>query len=122
MICQALSKTMAFNHYKPWHDYVNLAVAVWLMFSPMVLRFAEGVAVANVEAVGLLLFVTAFGAVLLPSRWEEWVQGSLGFWLVLSPWKLGTTSAEARANAFVCGMLVMTMSLHALALSDKTTE
>ena len=82
---------------KHWQDAVNAILGVWLILSPWAMGFqGETMAVSNAVIVGLALIAAALGAIFVPRAWEEWTEGALGVWLVVSPWVLGFASAQCR--------------------------
>ena len=77
-------------------------------------------AMSNAVIVGLALIAAALGAIFVPRAWEEWTEGALGLWLVVSPWVLGFSAMfGARLDAVVIGILVVALSAWTLA-TDET--
>ena len=52
----------------------------------------EAIATANAIVVGLALIAETLGAIFVPRAWEEWTDGVLGLWVIVSPWALGFTA------------------------------
>lgn len=105
---------------KHWQDPVNALLGVWVALSPWALGF-EGttVVMANAVIIGLALIAAALGAIFVPRAWEEWTEGALGVWLVVSPWALGfSMHYEATLNAVVAGVVIAALALWTL-LTDK---
>ena len=105
---------------KHWQDAVNAILGVWLLLSPWAMGFqAETAAMANAVVIGLALIAAALGAIFVPKAWEEWTEGALGLWLVVSPWVLGFASSfGARLDAVVIGILVVGLSAWTLATDE----
>jgi len=105
---------------KHWQDLVNVLLGVWVALSSWVLGFQDmTVVMANAVAVGVLLIAFALGAIFVPRAWEEWTEGVLGLWLVVSPWALGfSTYSQATLNAVVAGIVIMALALWTL-MTDK---
>lgn len=105
---------------KHWQDPVNALVGVWLVISPWVLGFqSEMNVLANAVIVGLLLIAAALGAMFVPRAWEEWTEGALGLWLVVSPWAVGFAGmTNAKISAICSGVVVLVLALWVLA-TDK---
>ena len=100
---------------KHWQDHANAVLGVWLVISPLVLGFqGDLVAMGNFVLVGVLLFATSLGAILVPRAWEEWTECLLGFWLAISPWVLGFNTQPAMATSLVSGLVILTLGLWAL--------
>jgi hypothetical protein len=58
---------------KPWEEWVNLVLGVWLMASPLVLGFiAEAAAAWNAVFVGVLVIVLAAWAMSLDKEIGRW--------------------------------------------------
>ena len=105
---------------KHWQDAVNAVLGMWLVLSPWALGFqSETMAMSNAIVIGVALIAAALGAIFVPRAWEEWTEGALGLWLIVSPWVLGFgTSSTARLDAVVIGILVLALSAWTLA-TDK---
>ena len=55
--------------------------------------------------------VLALAAIFKFQEWEEWVNGAIGLWLIVSPWLLGFTDLRAAMwNAVICGVIVVVMA------------
>ena len=105
---------------KHWQDPVNALLGAWLVLSPWALGFQHSTAaMANGVIIGLALVAAAVGAMLVPRAWEEWTEGALGLWMVVSPWVLGFTSFHAaRASAVLTGIAIVALALWVLS-TDK---
>lgn len=101
---------------KHWQDPVNALLGAWVILSPWALGFqGETMAMFNAVVVGLALIAAALGAILVPRAWEEWTEGALGLWLVISPWALGfSTHEQAMLNMVAAGLIVMALALWTL--------
>jgi hypothetical protein len=72
------------------------------------------------------------GNLVLANRWQDWVNLLLGAWLFISPWVLGfastaaaagtTTHPRAAVNAWIFGVIVMVLSIAALARTQPWEE
>ncbi|MGH6627350.1 MAG: SPW repeat protein [Burkholderiaceae bacterium] len=105
---------------KHWQDLVNALLGVWLILSPWALGF-EGttVAMTNAVVIGLALIAAALGAIFVPRAWEEWTEGILGLWMIVSPWALGFgTHRDAMLSAVIGGVVIAALALWTLA-TDK---
>lgn len=105
---------------KHWQDPLNGLLGVWVLLSPWALGFQDTrLAMANAVIIGLALIAAALGAIFVPRAWEEWTEGALGLWLVISPWALGfSTHDHATMNALVSGMVIVALALWTL-MTDK---
>lgn len=105
---------------KHWQDAVNAVLGVWLVLSPWALGFqADAMAMSNAVVVGVLLAAAALGAIFVPRAWEEWTEGVLGLWMLVSPWLLGYSShGPAMRNAVVTGIAIVALAAWTLA-TDK---
>lgn len=87
---------------KHWQDPVNALIGVALILSPWALGYqAETAAMANAIVIGLALIAAALGAIFVPRAWEEWTEGALGLWMIVSPWVLGFSSVQTAVSAAV---------------------
>ncbi|MBB1653023.1 MULTISPECIES: SPW repeat protein [Delftia] len=108
------------KYMKHWQDPINVLLGAWLAVSPWVLGFQDQMApTANGVVIGLALIAAALGAIFIPRAWEEWTEGLLGLWMVISPWALGFAGQmDAMRNAVVSGVVVMVLALWVL-MTDK---
>ena len=115
---------------QPWQDLANVGVGLWIFVSPAFLRHAmkdatwwhsmlgapppEGVSSAamwNLNIVGIAVVVLALFAAMAFNAWKEWVNMTLGIWLLISPWVLGFHASEAlRWNSVTAGVLVAALA------------
>ncbi|HSV50662.1 MAG TPA: SPW repeat protein [Burkholderiaceae bacterium] len=105
---------------KHWQDAVNALLGVWVLLSPWALGFSGStLAMANAVVIGVALVAAALGAIFVPRAWEEWTEGALGLWLVISPWVLGFSMLrDAMLSAVITGLVVMALALWTL-MTDK---
>ena len=74
---------------------------------------------SNAIIIGLALFAAALGAIFVPRAWEEWTEGVLGLWLIVSPWALGFGALHGPGStAVVTGIAIAALALWTL-LTDK---
>ena len=96
-----------------WQDWVTLVIGVWLFVAPWLLYGTMTAEAAdwNSWVLGAALVVLALAAIFRFQEWEEWVNGVLGLWLIISPWALGFTDlVPAMWNAVICGVIVVAMA------------
>jgi len=103
--------TTSFSLPRHWEDWIGVILGVWLLVSPMVLRYGEMGAAQNAFLVGVLLIVIEAVELTVFRPWEEWINVILGAWLVISPWVLGATLI-ATTNLVVVGFLVLALALY----------
>ncbi|MEX0853335.1 MAG: SPW repeat protein [Bauldia sp.] len=84
-------------------DGINLILAIVLVASPWVLSFPAGTVSLNAMIAGSAIGVVAVGALVAFTQWEEWVNLTLGIWVLASPFVLGFSSI---ANAMWTHVLV----------------
>lgn len=93
-----------------WQDWLNLALGIWLFFSPFFMGYAtgaDGVAAWNSYLLGIGVVIFAAAAIARPAQWEEWINLALGVWLVISPWVLGFSADEtALWNHLIVGLII----------------
>lgn len=105
---------------KHWQDPVNALLGVWLVLSPWALGFqGNTMAMSNAVVIGAVLVAVAVGAILVPRAWEEWTEGALGLWLVVSPWILGFGMIrDAMLSTALAGLAVIVLAVWTL-LTDQ---
>src|SRR5215831_8518266 len=73
------------------------------------------------------------GNIVLSNRWQDWLNLLLGAWLFISPWVLGFAQTQAAAgagathslaapNAWIFGVIVVLLSIAALARTQPWEE
>jgi hypothetical protein len=71
-------------------DVTSFFAAVCLAVAPWVLGFTgSAVAARNAWASAAVMALLALAALWRYAEWEEWLQGAVGLWVVVSPWLLG---------------------------------
>jgi hypothetical protein len=104
---------MTFTPPKQWEDWCDWALGIWMLLSPWILLFEhDSIATRNAVIVGCLIILTEAVTLSIFRVWEEWINVVLGAWLVFSPWMLGVTSAAAKANFVVVGLLIAALALY----------
>jgi hypothetical protein len=74
---------------KRWQDWVNLALGLWFLVSPWVLRFHDlGVMSLDFYAAGAALAALAVLGLRRRTLWGEWLTLVLGLWMIGAPWML----------------------------------
>lgn len=106
---------------KFWQDWIILATAVWMFFSPFVLDYASASQPAAWLAwiLSVCLIVSATEAVVFEDELGEWLDSSLGIALMVTPTALGFAGESALAiNFVISGMIVTVCAISAL-LRDR---
>jgi hypothetical protein len=88
-----------------WAQLVNVAVGIWLMAAPAVLRSARAAEV-NDRIVGPVAATFACIAIWPVTRPCRWVNLPLGLWLIASPLALRLGGADA-INSVICGVVLV---------------
>ncbi len=95
---------------KRWQDWAMLVFGLWLFFAPYFLIYhpPSGVAAWNSSVLGAAVTVFAISALVVPEKWEEWVNLALGLWLIAAPFALQFYQTEAVAtwNQIILGVLI----------------
>jgi nucleoside-diphosphate-sugar epimerase len=115
-----------------WAPLSNVALALWLVTSPMTLGLFDPVAAPLPPALGheiaeaglrntrlgvseILsgLLVAAFALVGMYRRWSwvQWITAALGVWIMFAPLVFWTTSAAAYATDTLVGMLIVAFAV-----------
>lgn len=101
---------------RQWQDWAQLALGVWLFFSPFFLHYTDvNNAAMNAYLIGIAIAVLSVAELYVHRRWEEWVNLLLGIWLIISPWLLGyNTMRGPTQNAVVLGLIMIVLPLWAV--------
>jgi SPW repeat len=89
-------------------DTSNLALAVWLFFSPWIVGFADHMPAAwTAWLTAIAIGAFAIAALMAFAEWEEWINLVLGLWAVVSPWVVGfATDQPPTVVMFLTGLVV----------------
>jgi hypothetical protein len=114
---------------KPWQDWANLILAIWLFISPWVLQFgagaqtapagavdATGIAVShaawNAWVLGVIVFLVALSTIGNMEVWQEWFNIVLGVWIFIAPWVLGFVGfPRASWDHWIVGALIFLLAI-----------
>jgi hypothetical protein len=93
-----------------WEDWATLLIGLWLFASPWILKVDNAAAAENFLLVGALVIIFELVTFYTLRVWEEWINIVLGSWLIVSSFRISEFAAVA--NAFVCGVLLLAVSLY----------
>jgi hypothetical protein len=95
-----------------WQDRIEVALGLWLVASPFVLRLEDTHSAAWAAMIAGVAIVTfAVDAFYYPEIVEEWGTVVTGLLLIASPWLLGYSPERvATINAVVCGVVATALS------------
>jgi hypothetical protein len=105
-----------------WFDIINLAAAVFLVFSPWIFEFtAAAEANRNTWISGAVIGITSGAAIFAFAEWEDWASFVLGLWLIVSPWLLRfhDTVPSAMRVDIATGIVVAVFATGALWLTHR---
>lgn len=99
-----------------WQEILMLLTGIWLFISPVVLRFMPiETAAAIAILVGVLMVSFSMISLAAPYTWVEVSILVFGAILLVSPWLMGYSDAMVpTANAAICGLLIVAMSVLAI--------
>lgn len=93
-----------------WREWARLFLGVWLFFAPFLMPYGSfaNAAARNSFMVGGVVAVVAGWVLPSHERWEEWVNLTLGIWLVMAPFALDfyTVQEKAAWNQIIVGVLI----------------
>jgi len=92
-------------------DLYNLVLAMFLLISPWLFARANPTAAIDLRVSGAAIAILSLAAMVAFSRWEEWANLLLGFWLIVSPWVLGFAHTRAMHFSIVVGAAVAFLAL-----------
>ena len=87
-------------------DLYKLVLAMLLFISPWLFARANPTAVIDLRVSGAAIAMLSLAAMVAFSRWEEWANLLLGFWLIASPWVLGFPHTRAMHFSIAVGAAV----------------
>jgi SPW repeat len=92
-------------------DLYNLLLAMFLFISPWLFAHANRTAAIDLRASGAAIAVLSLAAMVAFSKWEEWANLLLGFWLIVSPWVLGFPHTRAMHFSIAVGAAVAFLAM-----------
>lgn len=100
---------------------LNLALGIWLIVAPFVLRYATEASPANDVTVGVIIAVLAAIRVFeaYGAAWVSWLNVALGTWLLVAPFILTYSSAAALWNDLIVGLLVICLGVWSAGASRR---
>ena len=107
---------------RSWQDWIIFVFGFWLLCSPWWLQFFTGYPYTDLTTVswesfilGIVIAVIAIWALAAPQKWEEWINFTLGLWLVVSPFALGFNAYKtAMVNILIVGGVVALLAAFSL--------
>jgi hypothetical protein len=87
-------------------DFYTVTFGLFLFMSPWLFAYASEGARIDLWASGAAIAAMSVAAIIAFSDWEEWLNLSLGFWLMVSPWALGFTHTTAMHISMALGAMV----------------
>jgi SPW repeat len=106
-----------------WQDWTNLLLGTWLVLTPFfgIGGFSD-IAAFNSYLIGAAVAAFAIAALARPLLWEEYINLSLGVWLIAAPFILGfAAQAGPTLNQVIVGLLIGSIALGAT-LQKGTVE
>jgi len=98
-----------------WQDWTNILLGSWLLLTPFfgIGGFSD-VAAINSYLTGTAVAVFAIAALARPLMWEEYVNLTLGVWLIAAPFVLGFSGQIGPTlNQVLVGLLIGSVALGA---------
>lgn len=89
-----------------WAGLLCVAIGVWLMVAPAVLR-SGGLAATNDRIVGPIVASVAFVALWDVVRPLRWLNVAPALWLLVAPWILGYQDTVSTANSVGAGLVAL---------------
>lgn len=90
-----------------WQDWINLVLGVWLFVSPWVLGHMLIEAAAwNAFVFGAVIALIAITALARYTVWQEVILIAIALWLIIAPWVLPFTPADADGAALSTALLL----------------
>jgi SPW repeat len=103
-------KIATWSRPKDWEDWSTVVIGLWLFASPWILQVDDPDAAENFLLVGALVLTFELITFHTLRAWEEWINIALGAWLIVS--SFATSGSAAIANAVICGVLLLALSLY----------
>ncbi len=97
---------------------INVLAGLWLIISPYVFGFAQGV--ANSVIVGIVVAVLALIRFINPAQaaWLSWINTVLGIWLIVSAIVMGIAAAPFW-NMLILGVVIAVMAIWSTSSTAK---
>lgn len=113
-----------------WPEWVIVVASVWFFFSPWILQFGYGAAVATSGApvagpqtgtvfgsastaawdawvLSVIMFLVSLSAMGRRWPWQDWLNAALAVWVFIAPWVLGfVVLASAAWDHWIVGVII----------------
>jgi SPW repeat len=104
---------MSFSLPKEWQDWLNLVIGIWICVSPWALNFTDNeTATRTAIAIGFLIVVSEVFTFCALRLVEEWINGLLGAWLVISAWLLDLGPSIAKVDFIASGVAIILLTVY----------
>jgi len=106
-----------------WQDWTLILLGSWLLLTPFfgIGGFSD-VAAINSYLTGAAVAAFAIAALARPMMWEEYVNLTLGVWLIAAPFVLGFANQTGPTlNHVIVGLLIGSIALGATLQKQVTT-
>ncbi|OGF28171.1 hypothetical protein A2303_01925 [Candidatus Falkowbacteria bacterium RIFOXYB2_FULL_47_14] len=106
---------------------INIAAAIWIIFSPFILGFsAINAILVNNILLGIIIGVLAAIRVSMPGKKTNWLSVAnmiLGLWLIISPFTVsGSMDAAPIWNNVIVGLVVTVMAAWSASTGQETSR
>ena len=96
---------------EPWIQYGVISLGLWLVFSPMSLGYESTWMTWSDIVTGIVLTGLATITIVRENPWASYINGFVGFWLLMAPLVFHAPTAAAYLNDTLVGILVITFSI-----------
>lgn len=104
-----------------WQNWALTIVGLYVLVSPWVIPYFSPESSISASAqwnhfiVGIAVVLVAFAVLASMQAWEEYIEGILGLWLLVSPWLFGFSQVGPFAwNAVISGLLIIALAAGAV--------
>ena len=103
-----------------WQDWVSFALGLWLAVSPWIVGYEHRIPeTANAAFVGIALALAAHFEIGMDELWTEWINFTVGLWLLAAPFALEFIGRAAMVNCIAVGCMICSLAASALQLDKE---
>ena len=86
---------------------LNVLAGIWLIIAPFVLHYGSSGNTWQEVVFGIIVGVLGIVRWAAPNlTWPSWTNLVIGIWLIIAPWVIPGTTAAARWNEAIVGIIV----------------
>ncbi len=97
---------------------INVLAGIWLIIAPFILSYNSSGNKWQEFIFGVIVTVLGIVRMAAPKiSWPSWINMLVGIWLIIAPWAIAATTAAARWNEVVMGIIVAALAYNSATIT-----